>query len=65
MPMMQQPEAYLGNVTDDKFGPDGGIADAGLNKVVGAVGQAFTAWVGLIHAGRAALAPDSAGSDGA
>ena len=65
MPMMQQPEAYLGNVTDDKFGPDGGIADAGLNKVVGAVAQAFTAWVGLIHAGRAALAPDSAGSDGA
>jgi chromate reductase len=64
MPMMQQPEAYLGNVSDDKFAPDGTISDAALAKIVGAVGSAFAAWVALIHAGRRALAPDSTGSRG-
>lgn len=62
MPMMQQPEAYLGNVSDEKFAADGSIADPGLAKVVNRVASAFSGWVDLITAGRAALAPDPAGS---
>lgn len=62
MPMMQQPEAYLGNVSDEKFGPDGSIADAGLAKVVRRFAAAFVAWVDLITAGQTALASDPAGS---
>lgn len=62
MPMMQQPEAYLGHVSDDKFAADGSIADQGLAKVVNGLASAFVGWVDLIKSGRAALAPDSAGS---
>lgn len=62
MPMMQQPEAYLGHVSDDKFAADGSISDVGLAKVVTGLASAFVGWVDLIKSGRAALAPDSAGS---
>jgi len=62
MPTMQQPEAYLGNVSDDKFAADGSIADVGLAKLIASVGQAFVGWVDLITAGREALAPDPSGS---
>ena len=34
MPVMQQPEAYLGHVTDKSFGEDGSLADPALAKVV-------------------------------
>ncbi len=64
MPMMQQPEAYFGGVSDDKFAADGGIADEGLRKVVGTFGQAFAGWVDLIHRGRELLVSDPAGSGG-
>jgi chromate reductase len=62
MPVMQQPEAYVGGISDDKFGPDGGITDESLAKLIGSVGEAFAGWVTLIRAGRAALAPDPAGA---
>mgnify|MGYP002780742652 CR=1 FL=1 len=62
MPTMQQPEAYLGGVSDDKFGPDGRVVDEGLAKLLGKLGTAFAGWVDLIRAGRAALAPDPSGS---
>lgn len=64
MPMMQQPEAYFGGVSDARFAADGGIADEGLRKIVEAFGQAFAGWVDLIHKGRHLLACDPAGSDG-
>lgn len=64
MPMMQQPEAYFGGVSDDKFADDGSIADEGLSKIVGSFGHAFAGWVDLIHKGRHLLACDPAGSDG-
>ena len=64
MPMMQQPEAYFGGVSDDKFAEDGSISDEGLRKVVESFGQAFAGWVDLIHKGRHLLACDPAGSDG-
>jgi chromate reductase, NAD(P)H dehydrogenase (quinone) len=56
MPTMQQPEAYLGGVSDDKFGEDGSVTDQSLAKLLRKLGQAFAGWVDLIHAGRAALA---------
>jgi chromate reductase len=62
MPVMQQPEAYVGGISDNKFGPDGGITDESLAKLIGSVGEAFAGWVTLIRAGRAALAPDPAGA---
>lgn len=62
MPMMQQPEAYLGNVSDDKFAEDGSVTDPSLAKLLGSLGQAFAGWVDLIHAGRSALAPDPSGA---
>jgi chromate reductase len=63
MPVMQQPEAYLGGITDKSFGEDGSIADPGLAKVVRRVANAFADWVGLIRSGRAALARDPAHQD--
>ena len=56
MPTMQQPEAYLGGVSDDKFAADGTVTDESLAKLLTKLGQAFAGWVQLIHAGRAALA---------
>ena len=64
MPMMQQPEAYLGHVSDEKFGPDGSITDESLAKLLNTLSRAFVGWVDLIKAGREALAPDAAGSSG-
>ena len=58
MPMMQQPEAYLGGVSDKSFDEDGSIGDPALAKVVKRVAYAFADWVELIKAGRAALAGD-------
>lgn len=58
MPMMQQPEAYLGHVSDDKFGEDGSVTDKDLGKLLESLGKAFAGWVQMISAGRDALAPD-------
>jgi chromate reductase len=63
MPVMQQPEAYLGHVTDKSFGEDGAISDPALAKVVRRIAFAFADWVGLINSGCAALARDSAHQD--
>ncbi len=64
MPVMQQPEAYLGHVSDDKFGADGAVTDEGLAELLHSLSTAFVGWVELIRAGRAALAPDPTGSGG-
>ncbi len=60
MPVMQQPEAYLGGVNNKSFGADGSLTDPGLAKLIGNIAHAFAGWVGLIKSGRAALAGDSA-----
>ncbi len=60
MPMMQQPEAYLGGVSDQSFAEDGSLADPALAKVIKRVAAAFADWVGLIKSGRAALVGDPA-----
>jgi len=60
MPVMTQPEAYLGNVSDDNFNADGTLKDGGLKDVVTKVAHAFHDWVDMIHRSRAALAEDTA-----
>ena len=60
MPVMQQPEAYLGGITDKSFAEDGSLTDPALAKVVKRIAFAFADWVMLIKSGRAALAGDPA-----
>src|SRR5688572_13953365 len=48
MPVMQQPEAYLGGVTDDSFGEDGLVKDGPLKELVGKLAHAFHDWVDTI-----------------
>jgi chromate reductase len=55
MPVMQQPEAYLGHVTDDSFDADGQLKNGPLKDVVTRLAHAFADWVDLIVRGRAAL----------
>ncbi len=56
MPVMQQPEAYLSNVTDDSFNSDGQLKDGPLKEFVEKIAHAFHDWVDVIHRARSALA---------
>ncbi len=62
MPVMQQPEAYLGHVTDDSFDENGCLKDGPLKDLVEKLAHAFHDWVDMIHKSRAALAEDKAHS---
>lgn len=62
MPVMQQPEAYLGHVTDDSFDESGCLKDGPLKELVTTLAHAFHDWVDMIHRSRAALAEDAAHS---
>ena len=55
MPVMAQPEAYLGHVNDDSFDADGQLKDGPLKDVVTNLAHAFAGWIELIIKGRAAL----------
>ncbi len=55
MPVMQQPEAYLGRVDDDSFDADGCLKDGPLKELVVKLAEAFADWVDLIHCARSAL----------
>jgi len=52
MPMMQQPESYLGNVTADKFDEEGCLKDGPLKEFVTKIAHAFHDWIELIQKGR-------------
>jgi chromate reductase len=56
MPVMQQPEAYLGHVSDDSFDADGHLKDGPLKDLVTKLAHAFHDWVDVIIRARAALA---------
>ena len=56
MPIMQQPEAYLGHVTDASFGEDGCLKDGPLKELILGLSKAFADWVHLIHDARRLLA---------
>ena len=52
MPVMQHPEAYLGRVGDDSFGPDGLLVDGPLKELVTHIAEAFADWVTLVIRSR-------------
>lgn len=56
MPVMAQPEAYLGHVSEDSFDADGCLKDGPLKELVEKLAHAFHDWVDMIHRSRAALA---------
>ena len=60
MPMMQQPEAYLGQVTADKFEESGRLRDGPLKDFVLDLATAFAGWVDLIQHGKRKIAEDAA-----
>jgi chromate reductase len=55
MPVMQQPEAYLGKISDDSFGEDGLLVDGPRKKIVEKLAHAFAEWVEMILEARAHL----------
>src|SRR3954447_26324340 len=60
MPVMQQPEAYLGHVTDDSFDESGCLKDGPLKDLIASLAHAFHDWVDMIHRSRQLLAEDAA-----
>ena len=60
MPVMQQPEAYLGKVSDENFDSDGCLKEGPLKDLVSVLAHAFANWVDMIHRSRQLLAEDSA-----
>ena len=60
MPVMQQPEAYLGHVTDDSFDESGCLKEGPLKQLVTSLAHAFHDWVDMIHRSRQLLAEDAA-----
>jgi len=60
MPMMQQPEAYLGQVTSDKFDESGRLRQGPLRDIVLDISTAFAGWVDLIEHGKRKIAEDAA-----
>ena len=60
MPMMQQPEAYLSNISDDDFDADGTLKYGKTKQFVESIAHAFHDWVDMIHRSRSLLAEDAA-----
>jgi chromate reductase, NAD(P)H dehydrogenase (quinone) len=60
MPMMQQPEAYLGHVSDESFDDSGCLKEGPLKDLITRLADAFHGWVHMILRSRQLLAEDSA-----
>src|SRR5207253_1424415 len=60
MPVMQQPEAYLGHVSDNSFNDQGHVKDGPLKDLILNLAAAFADWVDIIVLSRRLLAEDSA-----
>jgi chromate reductase len=60
MPVMQQPEAYLGHVSDDSFDADGCLKEGPLKELVTKLALAFHDWVDTILRARELLLHDAA-----
>ena len=60
MPIMQQPEAYFGHVSDDSFDESGCLKDGPLKDLIMVIAGSFANWVDMIHKSRRLLAEDSA-----
>ena len=59
MPVMQQPEAYLGGVSDASFDAGGCLKDGPLKELVMKLAAAFADWVDIIDRSRRLLAEDA------
>lgn len=57
MPVMQHPEAYLGHIGDDTFGPDGLMAEGKTKDFVRQIAEAFADWVTLIEKSKNLIEP--------
>jgi chromate reductase len=60
MPVMQQPEAYLSNISDEDFDADGCLKDGRTKEFIESIAYAFHDWVDMIHRSRSLLAEDVA-----
>ncbi len=60
MPIMLQPEAYLGHVSDDSFDESGCLKDGPLKDLITVLAHAFSGWIETILRSRQLLAEDSA-----
>ena len=60
MPVMQQPEAYLGHVSGDSFDADGCLKEGPLKEIVINLACAFHDWVEMILRARELLLHDAA-----
>jgi chromate reductase len=60
MPVMQQPEAYLGHVGEDSFDEGGCLKDGPVKDLVTVLAHAFSGWVDMILRSRQLLAEDAA-----
>jgi len=60
MPIMLQPEAYLGHVSDASFDDNGCLKDGPLKDLITTLAHAFHDWVDTILRSRAVLAEDGA-----
>ena len=60
MPMMQQPESYLGHITDESFEADGQLKAGPLQDLVTKMAHAFADWIDLMVRGRKLIAEDPA-----
>ena len=60
MPVMQQPEAYLGHVSDDSFDESGCLKEGPLKELITNLAHSFAGWVDMILRSRQLLAEDAA-----
>jgi chromate reductase len=60
MPVMQQPEAYLGQITSDKFDEAGRLREGPLRDIVVNISNALASWIDLIEHGKRKNAEDAA-----
>ncbi len=60
MPIMQQPEAYLGHVSDEAFDDSGCLKEGPLKELITVLADAFHDWVDMILRSRQLLAEDAA-----
>ena len=60
MPVMQQPEAYLGNVGDTAFDESGCLNEGKLKDLICVLAESFADWVDIILRSRRLLAEDEA-----
>jgi chromate reductase, NAD(P)H dehydrogenase (quinone) len=60
MPVMMQPEAYFGHVSDDSFDDSGCLKPGPLKDLIMVIAASFANWVDMIHRSRRLLAEDAA-----